>query len=63
MSTTLVTGASGFVGGHTVPALVAAGHRVVALVRTPTAGEMVLGRLPAAQRATVEIRIGDITRP
>jgi NADH dehydrogenase len=63
MSTTLVTGASGFVGGHTVPALVAAGHRVVALVRTPIAGEMVLERLPAAQRAALEIRIGDVTRP
>ena len=45
MSTILVTGASGFVGRHLVPSLVAAGHRVVALVRTPTAGEMVLGRL------------------
>ncbi len=63
MSTTLVTGASGFVGGHTVPALVAAGQRVVAMVRTPTAGEMVLGRLASAQRAAVEIRIGDVTRP
>ena len=31
--------------------------------RTPTAGEIVLGRLPAAQRASVEIRIGDVTRP
>jgi uncharacterized protein YbjT (DUF2867 family) len=63
MSTILVTGASGFVGRHTVPALVAAGHRVVALARTPTAGEAVLGRLPAAQRGSVEIRAGDVTRP
>ena len=30
VSTVLVTGASGFVGRHTVPALLAAGHRVVA---------------------------------
>lgn len=63
MSTILVTGASGFVGSHTVPALIAAGHRVVALVRTPTAGEAVVGRLPQAQRPAVERRIGDVTRP
>ena len=63
MSTILVTGASGFVGRHLVPALLTAGHRVVAMVRTPTAGEMVLGALPAARRADVEIRIGDVTRP
>jgi NADH dehydrogenase len=63
MSTILVTGASGFVGRHLVPSLLTAGHRVVAMVRTPTAGEMVVGALPAAQRAEVEIRIGDVTRP
>jgi uncharacterized protein YbjT (DUF2867 family) len=63
MSTVLVTGASGFVGSHAVPALLAAGHRVVALVRTPTAGEAVLGRLTASERAAVETRSGDVTRP
>ena len=63
MSTILVTGASGFVGRHLVPSLVAAGHEVVTLVRTPTAGEMVLGRLSSPQRAHVETRIGDVTRP
>jgi len=63
MSTILVTGASGFVGSHLVPVLLAGGHRVVALARTPTAGETVTGRLRPAERANVEIRIGDVTRP
>lgn len=63
MSTILVTGASGFVGRHMVPALIDAGHRVVAMVRTPTSGELVSGRLRAEQRLNLELRSGDVTRP
>jgi uncharacterized protein YbjT (DUF2867 family) len=63
MSTILVTGASGFVGGHVVPALLGAGHRVVALVRNPSAGDTVLGRLPLADRGRVDLRTGDVTNP
>ena len=63
MSTILVTGASGFVGGHTVPALLSAGNRVVALVRSRAAGETVLARLPAAERSNVELRDGDVIHP
>ena len=35
MSTVLVTGGSGFIGSHCIAALLAAGHRVRATVRTP----------------------------
>jgi uncharacterized protein YbjT (DUF2867 family) len=63
MTTVLDTGASGFVGSHVIPELLGGGHRVVALVRSPKAGETVLRRLPAAQAADVELRTGDVLLP
>jgi NADH dehydrogenase len=63
MSTVLVTGASGFVGSHMIPALLGAGHRVVALVRDDEGRRQVLRRLPEAEHASVDVRLGDVTRP
>ena len=63
MATVLVTGASGFVGSHVVPAVVDAGHRVVALVRDDDAAQTVFGRVARAQRELVQTRIGDVTQP
>jgi NADH dehydrogenase len=62
MATILVTGASGFVGSHAVPELLAGGHRVVALVRSPAAGEIILRRLPAELHGRIELRTGDVER-
>ncbi len=63
MATILVTGASGFVGSHMIPALIDDGHRVVGLVRDDDAAALVARRLSTAQRAALETRIGDVTRP
>jgi uncharacterized protein YbjT (DUF2867 family) len=63
MSTILVTGADGFVGSWTIPALLRADHRVIAMVRTPDAGAVVRDRLPTAWRDRVEPRVGDVTMP
>lgn len=63
MATILVTGANGFVGSHMVPALLDAGHRVLALVRDDAGAAALMGRLTAEQQAGVEIRRGDVTEP
>ena len=53
----LVTGATGYVGGRLVPALLEAGHEVRCFVRTPAK----LQRHPWAGR--VEVARGDVTDP
>lgn len=63
MSTVLVTGASGFVGSHLTPALIDAGHRVLALVRDDEAAAVVERRLGPGQRGSMEARRGDVTKP
>ena len=55
----LLTGASGFIGSWTAPALLTAGHDVVALVRDPEKARRVLGQRGLAD-GDVELRQGDI---
>ncbi len=50
MSTILVTGAHGFIGGHAVPALLEAGHNVVALTRDQAGADRLLTRVDPGSR-------------
>jgi dihydroflavonol-4-reductase len=56
----LVTGGTGFVGCHTVAALVGHGHRVRLLVRAPERIAPALDPLGVTQ---VEVVVGDVTNP
>ncbi|MEZ5178601.1 MAG: SDR family oxidoreductase [Acidimicrobiales bacterium] len=51
----LVTGATGYIGGRLVPELLAAGHRVRALARTPSKLD------DQSWRAQVDVAHGDVT--
>jgi len=55
----LLTGATGFVGSFTVPALLDAGHDVVALVRSPGKAAATMRRR-GVDPAAVDVRVGDI---
>jgi nucleoside-diphosphate-sugar epimerase len=57
----LVTGGTGFVGSHSVAALIAAGHDVRLLVRSP--GRNAPALEPLGVRATVDHVVGDVTDP
>lgn len=62
MARIFLTGGSGFVGSHVLPALLESGHEVVALARTPRAAAAIAERntLNATRLTT---RIGDVTDP
>ena len=62
MARVFVTGGSGFVGSHVVPALIQAGHSVVALVRTANAATALRQRVGVSE-AGLTTRIGDVTDP
>ncbi|MDI1461491.1 SDR family NAD(P)-dependent oxidoreductase [Catellatospora sp. KI3] len=56
----LVTGGTGFLGAHTVAALVREGHQVRLLARAHAGVERALGPLGVSARA-VEVSLGDVT--
>src|SRR5215467_8118939 len=56
----LVTGGTGFVGSHSIAALVRAGHRVRVLARSPERVSAALGPLGVGE---VESASGDVTDP
>ena len=56
MKKVMVTGATGFVGGYVVDELLRAGHRVTALVRTPS-------RARALEQKGVALAKGDVLEP
>lgn len=58
----MVTGATGFVGSHTVAALLAAGHKPRALVRDPAKATAVFATLGIPADA-VEFTVGDMLDP
>ena len=62
MARIFLTGGSGFVGSHVLPALLAAGHDVVALARTPKSAATIAER-NATYAARLTTRIGDVTNP
>ena len=59
MAKVLLTGASGFVGSHVLPALLDAGHHVVALCRSEKSGAKVQSRVErGAER--LQLHVGDV---
>lgn len=55
-----VTGGTGFVGAHSVAAIVRRGHRVRLLVRDESAVDPALGRL-GVDGGAVDVHVGDVT--
>jgi NADH dehydrogenase len=62
MARIFMTGASGFVGSHVLPALLGAGHTVTALARNEKV-EVALRTRHAAAASALQIHIGDVASP